>query len=107
MPKPRASHRSPSEENLNEKDKSSIPPLSQSRARRLKQKTTPTYDEIPQSPNPVINIDNEDDEKQPSIINNSFIAKIRQNDTLARFKRDSSAPNHGNSNDGIFFFINN
>ena len=38
IPKPRASYLSHNEENTNGKQQSSIPPLSQSRARRLKTK---------------------------------------------------------------------
>ncbi len=107
VPKPRASHLSPSEENINEKPKSSVPPLSQSRVRRLKQKTTATNDETPESPMPAHNVATEDEEKQSNTINKSFIAKIRANDTLARFKRESSSPNHGHSDNGIMPFFNN
>ncbi|CAF4170961.1 unnamed protein product [Adineta steineri] len=104
VPKPRASHLISSEESVNEKPKSPIPPLSQSRARRLKQKAVLPYDETPESPSPSINVtqEDEDEEKQQqsNIINNRFIAKIRENDTLARFKRQSSSPTHANQNDG-------
>jgi hypothetical protein len=106
VPKPRALHLSPLEEHINEKPKSSAPPLSQSRVRRLKQKTTATNDETPESSMPAHNVANEDEEKQSNTINKSFIAKIRANDTLARFKRESSSsPNHGPSDNGIIPFF--
>ncbi|UJR27704.1 hypothetical protein I4U23_008981 [Adineta vaga] len=98
-PKPRASHLLPSEEKTNEKPKSPVPPLSQSRARRLKQKTAAANDDIPESPSSIVVITNEDEEKQTQLINNAFIAKIRENDTLARFKRVSSSPGDVQSND--------
>jgi hypothetical protein len=105
IPKPRASELSHTEENNNEKLQSSIPPLSQPRARRLKQKTTVTINnQIPESPMSVITVTNEDEEKETSAINNSFIAKIRENDTLARYKRELSSPGHGSQNDGIIIF---
>jgi hypothetical protein len=109
IPRPRSSHLSNNEENINEKQQSSIPPLSQSRARRLKQKTTPTINnEISENSTPIVTVTNEDEEPETSAINDSFIAKIRENDTLARYKREISLPGHGNQNDGIIFlsFIN-
>jgi hypothetical protein len=54
---------------------------------------------------PVVTCADENDEKESSAINNSFIAKIRENDTIARFKRELSAPGHGNQNDGIRYFF--
>jgi hypothetical protein len=44
----------------------------------------------------MINSSNEE-----SAINNSFIAKIRENDTLARFKRELSSPGPSSQNNGI------
>jgi hypothetical protein len=101
-PKPRASHL---EENINEQQQSSTPPLSQSRARRLKQKTTPITNEIPQSPKPTIIIENDDEEKESNAVNHSFISKIRENDTLARFRRATPSPNSLNQNDGILYLL--
>jgi hypothetical protein len=102
VPKPRASHLSHNDENINEKHRSSTPPISEARARRLKQKTTPTKnDEIPESPSPVVTASREDKEKESSAINNSFIARIRENDTLARYKRDLSSPGPANQANGI------
>ncbi|CAF1447009.1 unnamed protein product [Adineta steineri] len=72
VPKPRASHLISSEENINEKPKSPIPPLKD---------------------------EDEEKQQQSNIINSRFIAKIRENDTLARFKRQSSSPTHANQND--------
>ncbi|CAF3369353.1 unnamed protein product [Rotaria sp. Silwood1] len=100
IPKPRSANVSRTDENINEKPPPSTPPLSQSRARRLKQKTTFTNNETPESPTPIITVSNEDEEKDTNLINNSFIEKIRQNDTLVRFKRNSSSPSSGNQSDG-------
>jgi hypothetical protein len=105
IPRPRSSNLSHNEENINEKQQSSIPQLSQSRARRLKQKTTPTIsNETSETLIPVVTCANEDEEQESNAINNSFISKIRENDTLARYKRELSSPGHGNQNDGIIFF---
>jgi len=104
IPRPRSSHLSHNEDNINEKQESSIPPLSQSRARRLQQKTITTINnEISENSTPIINVANEDEEQETSAINDSFIAKIRANDTLARYKRELSSPGQGNQNDGIIF----
>jgi len=107
IPKPRSAHLSYNEENINEQQQqSSIPPLSQSRVRRLKQKTTANINnETLETPISVVSVTNEDEEQETSAINNSFIAKIRENDTLARYKRELSSPGHGNQYDGIVFFF--
>jgi hypothetical protein len=101
IPRPRSSHLIQNEENINEKQQSSNPPLSQSRARRLRQKTTPSSNnETLETPMPIVSVTNELKEQETSAINNSFIAKIRENDTLARYKRDLSSPGPANTNDG-------
>jgi hypothetical protein len=110
IPKPRSAHLLRNEENINEKSQSSIPPLSQSRARRLKQKTTSTIDnDTSESPIATAHIADENEEQESSAINKSFIAKIRENDTLARYKREFSSPGHSNQNDGMisssFYFF--
>lgn len=94
VPRPRSAHLLNNEENANEKCQSSIPPLSQSRARRLKEKTAAnTNNEIPRTPPATPSSNSE----------SSFIDRIRQNDTLVRYKRELSSPNQNNSTDGKIF----
>jgi hypothetical protein len=101
IPRPRSSHLIQNEESINEKQQSSHPPLSQSRARRLRQKNaTITNNESLETPMTNVPSTNELKEQETSAINNSFIAKIRENDTLARYKRDLSSPGPANPNDG-------
>ncbi|CAF2420842.1 unnamed protein product [Rotaria sp. Silwood2] len=97
-PKPRSANLPRTDNDINEKQPPSTPPISQPRARRLKQKTTLTNNEISELSKPIISVSNEDEEKEKNIINNSFIEKIRQNDTLARFKRNSSSPSQSDDN---------
>ncbi|CAF1378776.1 unnamed protein product [Rotaria sordida] len=99
IPKPRSANLPRTDENINEKQPPSTPPLSQSRARRLQQKTTLTNNETFESSTPIISVSNEDEEKETDVTRNSFIEKIRQNDTLARFKRNSPSPSHLNQSD--------
>ena len=96
-------HLTQSEDGINEKQQSSYPPLSQSRARRLKQKTTTMTNMEPiEMPTPTVPGAHELKEQETSAINSSFISKIRENDTLARYKRDLSSPGPANPNDGNF-----
>lgn len=107
-PKPRASHLASLEEISDENSKSPAPALSQSRVRRLRQRGVATNDEPPKSPPlrpPPVVVTVDDEEKPTKLINNAFIAKIRENDTLARFKRLSSTPGDGQSIDGKTHFI--
>ena len=95
VPRPRSAHLLNNEENVSEKSQSSNPPLSQSRARRLREKTAAnTNNEIPRTP-PAIPSSNSE---------SSFIDRIRENDTLVRYKRELSSPNQINSTDGKIFF---
>lgn len=98
LPRPRSAHLPPTDESSDDKTHSSVPSLSQSRLRRLQQKTTSTlHNELTPPSNP----SNENDENDSDVVNNSFIARIRENDTLARYKRESSSPNSRNQTDGI------
>lgn len=102
IPRPRSSHLTNNEENINEKQQSSTLQLSQSRTRRLQQKSThTTNNEALDTPKPLVTVTNEDEEQEPNGVNNSFIARIRENDTLARYKRELSSPGPNNQNDGI------
>ena len=104
IPRPRSSHLPQNGGNSNEKPQSTNPPLSQSRARRLQQKTTTiANNEIPESST---FLTNEEDEHESNAANNSFIARIRENDTLARYRREPSSPAHTNPNDGRVFTSN-
>ena len=98
-PKPRASHLLDNDDNRNDRSTPSTPPLSQSRARRLRQKATP------ESSKSITVIDHDDEEKETSAINNAFIAKIRENDTLARFKRETPSPSPSSHTDGTSRYL--
>ena len=99
-PKPRASHLSLIEESNNEHSLSAMPSSSESRIRRRQQKTASNIPDVPVSPSPVATLVHDDAERAPATVNNAFIAKIRENDTLARFKRESSSPAASSQNDG-------
>lgn len=101
IPRPRSAHLSQNDESSNDKTQSSIPSLSQSRLRRLQQKTqhNETYD----NPTPLPNSSNDNHENESDAVNNSFIARIRENDTLARYKRELSAPSSQNQIEGTEF----
>ena len=96
VPRAHSAHLLNNEDNHNEKPQSSNPPLSQSRARRLKEKTTTTTNnEVPRTP-PVVSNANS---------NSSFIDRIRENDTLARYKREISSSSQTDSTDGKVSFF--
>lgn len=97
QPLPRAAHLIPSEESSSDKAQSPIPPLSQSRARRQRQRAGLPSAETPQLPP---STPDTPEESKPKLINKAFIAKIRENDTLARFQRLSPVPADSGSTDG-------
>lgn len=112
-PKPCASNLIIHDENVQERPTSASSLISQSRARR-RQKATHPPNEPPESPLPVKTPPVYDDgPKASNLVNNAFIEKIRQNDTLARFKRNSPTPGSVSQSDGItslltliFLFLN-
>ena len=76
--------------------------ISQARARRLERRTRAQHNDIPNSPKPASTSSKELEETESTAINHAFISKIRQNDTLARFKRESPSPSSSISADGNF-----
>ena len=102
LPRPRSSHLPQHDESSNDKTQTSAPSLSQSRLRRLQEKATSTlHNEISEQ----IPSNTTDDDNDESSVNNAFIARIRENDTLARYKRESSASSSRSQNDGIVVFF--
>lgn len=105
--KPRSANLSRTDESINEEENLATPQISQPRARRLQQKTAPSNNEISALPTPPVKIVNSNEEKGKKLINNAFIEKIRNNDTLARFRRDGSSPTPGSQSDGIVICLSN
>ncbi|CAM4915498.1 unnamed protein product [Rotaria socialis] len=107
IPKPRASNLTNTDESGSERQDLSTPPISQSRARRMKNKTTSSDNETSESQASSATTAREDEEKEARIVNNAFIEKIRQNDTLARFKRNPpSLVSEGQSDDNSMLRAN-
>lgn len=93
LPRPRSAHLPQNDESSIDKTQSSNSSLSQSRLRRLQQKTTSTlHNEISEPSTPLRHRSNDDDDDETAV-NNSFIARIRENDTLARYKRELPTSN--------------
>lgn len=94
-PKPRVSQLINNEEPSAEKLPPSTPPLSGSRARRLKEKSAIHANEhTALKPSPKFSAQpvHDENEQTTSAVNNNFIAKILPNDTIARFRRERSSP---------------
>ena len=94
------------DESISEKQESSTPSMmSQSRARRIKQRATAASIDTSEPVTPIHTSSNEHEEKDTKSINQAFINKIRENDTIARFQRNSSSLNSDNQTDGIILLV--
>lgn len=60
---------------------------------RRQEKRSQIQQKLPDAPKLPIAKSTSEEEAESSAINKAFIANIRHNDTLARFKRGSSSPN--------------